>query len=181
MAIEVVDTTLGPVEGTLGERVHVFKGIPFAAPPVGPLRFKPPQPPAPWTEAKPVQEYGPATPQPRDLVLEQMFRHAPFPTSEASCLTLNVWTPQQGAENRPVMVWLHGGAFLTGSGRDPVFDGSRLASLHDVVAVTVNYRLGALNRSAPPACRLSNTKGRSSESSVVQEGPEDCGRRRGDC
>ncbi|MFC7265107.1 carboxylesterase/lipase family protein [Streptomyces lutosisoli] len=144
MAIEVVDTTLGPVEGTLGERVHVFKGIPFAAPPVGPLRFKPPQPPAPWTEAKPVQEYGPAAPQPRDLVLEQMFGHAPFPTSEVSCLTLNVWTPHRGAENRPVMVWLHGGAFLTGSGRDPVFDGSRLASLHDVVVVTVNYRLGAL-------------------------------------
>ncbi|MEV6999032.1 carboxylesterase/lipase family protein [Streptomyces sp. NPDC093982] len=144
MVGQIADTTHGPVQGVTGEGVRVFKGIPFAAPPVGRLRFQPPQPPETWTRPKPATDYGPAAPQQRDPVLEEMFGHPPFPTSEESCLTVNVWTPQRGAHNLPVMVWLHGGAFLTGSGRDVVFDGSRLASRHGVVVVTVNYRLGPL-------------------------------------
>ncbi|MEY9875075.1 para-nitrobenzyl esterase [Streptacidiphilus sp. MAP12-33] len=73
-----------------------------------------------------------------------MFGLAPPRHDEASCLTLNVWTPQSGSGRRPVLVWIHGGGFLTGSGSDPVFDGGRLARRHDIVVVTVNYRLGAL-------------------------------------
>ncbi|MFI6983484.1 carboxylesterase family protein [Embleya sp. NPDC050154] len=82
-------------------------------------------------------------PQNHDAVLERMFGHPPFVQDEAECLNLNVWTPGPDTARRPVMVWLHGGPFLTGSGSDPVFDGARLATRHDVVVVTVDYRLGA--------------------------------------
>ncbi|MCP3818470.1 carboxylesterase/lipase family protein [Streptomyces sp. A3M-1-3] len=142
----IIRTAYGPVEGTSTTRGTAFKGIPFAAPPIGSLRFQPPQPPQPWAEVRPATAYGPAAPQPHDLVLEEMFGQPPFPTDEASCLTLNIWTPSPNSRGTacPVMVWLHGGAFLTGSGRDPVFDGSRLAHRHDVIVITLNYRLGAL-------------------------------------
>ncbi|MEV8311127.1 carboxylesterase/lipase family protein [Streptomyces flavidovirens] len=140
----ITHTVYGPVKGVTGERGVAFKGIPYAAPPVGPLRFQPPSPPDPWDAVRPATAYGPAAPQPHDVLLEAMFGQPPFPTDEASCLTLNIWTPSPHGEARPVMVWLHGGAFLTGSGRDTVFDGSRLAQQHDVVVVTLNYRLGAL-------------------------------------
>ncbi|MBT2469842.1 carboxylesterase/lipase family protein [Streptomyces sp. ISL-66] len=140
----IIRTAHGPVEGTTSEGVSSFKGIPFAAPPVGPLRFRPPSPPEPWAAVRPATHYGPAAVQPRDVLLEGMFGQPAFPTDEASCLTLNIWTQGPHGPVRPVMVWLHGGAFLTGSGRDSVFDGSRLARHHDVVVVTLNYRLGAL-------------------------------------
>lgn len=137
----IIHTSHGPVEGTTTRHGSVFKGIPYAA---ASLRFQPPQPAEVWTHVRSATEYGPAAPQPHDPLLERMFGNAPFPTDEGSCLTLNIWTPKAADTGRPVMVWLHGGAFLTGSGRDPVFDGSRLSALNDIVVITLNYRLGAL-------------------------------------
>ena len=136
----IVQMEHGAVEGVGTPGGAAFKGIPFAAPP---RRFHPPEPPEPWTGVRPACEYGPAAPQPRDPILEELFGQPPFPTAEAGCLTLNVWTPGTSGA-RPVLVWIHGGAFITGSGRDPVFDGRQLATRQDLVVVTLNYRLGAL-------------------------------------
>ncbi|MGW0665254.1 carboxylesterase/lipase family protein [Streptodolium elevatio] len=153
----IFETTHGRIQGTATGWGAVAKGIPFAASPTGELRFCPPQPPAAWPGVRAATQYGPASPQPHDPLLQEMFGLDGFATDEAGCLTLNVWTPApagapataatgsgDGAAARPVLVWLHGGAFITGSGSDPVFDGSRLAERRDVVVVTVNYRLGAL-------------------------------------
>ncbi|GAA1570419.1 carboxylesterase family protein [Actinomadura kijaniata] len=131
----IVETAYGEVEGAGG----AFLGIPFARAP----RFRPPLPPEPWTGVRPAREYGPAVPQLYEEELGTMLGLPAFPTDERGCLNLNVWTPSaEGA--RPVMVWLPGGAFRSGAGRDPVYDGRRLAVRNDVVVVTVNYRVGPL-------------------------------------
>ncbi|MDI2127057.1 carboxylesterase/lipase family protein [Yinghuangia seranimata] len=137
----IIHTTAGPVAGTTDPNGQCFKGVPYAAPPVGADRFRPPRAPEPWTGPRDATAYGPAAAQPVDHLLVAMFGQPVFPVDE-DCLTLNVWTPDTEGR-RPVMVWLHGGGFMTGSGRDPVFDGSRLTARGDVVVVTVNYRLGA--------------------------------------
>ncbi|MGW1990921.1 carboxylesterase/lipase family protein [Embleya sp. NPDC001921] len=139
----IVSTSHGAIRGTAHGNSFAFKGVPYAAAPIGTRRFGPPLPPEPWIGVRDARAYGPAAPQNHDAVLERMFGHPPFVRDEAECLNLNVWTPGLDAARRPVMVWLHGGAFLTGSGSDPVFDGARLAKRHDVVVVTLNYRLGA--------------------------------------
>ncbi len=143
MAIDtlVVDTVHGPVRGSSDGRVNVFKGIRYAKPPVGALRFCAPEPPDKWTEVADATEFGLACPQPPlpgiplDLGAEQ----------GEDCLSLNVWT-RAGTEpgaGKPVMVWLHGGAYVLGSGSQPLYDGTRLARSGDVVVVTLNYRVGA--------------------------------------
>ena len=114
-----------------GGPVKVFKGVRYGAPPA---RFQPPAGPALWRETLAADRYGPACPQP-----------GPEPEEGAreDCLFLNIWTPalRDGAA-RPVMVYLHGGAYSSGSGSSPLYDGRRLASRHDVVVVTLNHRLG---------------------------------------
>ncbi|WP_042442749.1 carboxylesterase/lipase family protein [Streptacidiphilus jiangxiensis] len=133
----------GRIRGEHDGRVEVFRGIPYAAAPTGSHRFRPPARAATWSGVRDARAYGPAAPQNPDPVLEQMFGLPPSAHDETSCLTVNVWTPQSGSGRRPVLVWIHGGGFLTGAGSDPVFDGGRLVQQHDVVLVTVNYRLGA--------------------------------------
>ncbi|HZQ84314.1 MAG TPA: carboxylesterase/lipase family protein, partial [Acidimicrobiales bacterium] len=113
-----------------------------AAPPVGDLRFRPPQPAAPWPGTLDATAFGPASLQ-NASPLEQMLGAAQLETSE-DCLTLNIWTPAADGAQRPVMVWIHGGAFVTGTGATPWYDGTSFARTHDVVLVTINYRLGAL-------------------------------------
>lgn len=140
----IVNTRYGAVEGLVRGDVTAFLGVPFAASPVGDLRWRPPVPPTPWAGVRPAVEYGPAVPQCHDAVAEEMLGQLPYPAAEDGCLNLNVWTPGTGDGPRPVMVWIHGGAFLNGSGRDVVYDGSRLAAKHGVVVVTVNYRVGVL-------------------------------------
>jgi len=137
----------GPIRGReerrAGRPVQVFLGIPYAAPPVGPRRWQPPEPARPWTAPLDAGVFGPAAPQvgppPTELPEAAL---AAGPTDE-DCLTLNVWAPS-GARDRPVLVWFHGGAFLSGSSANPSYDGARLAARHDVVVVSANYRLGAL-------------------------------------
>lgn len=128
--------------------VRVFKGIPYAAPPVGDLRWKGPKAAAPWKGVRDAHEFSPTcmqTPYPEGSI----YRSAPQPMSE-DCLYLNVWTAAKSAdERRPVMVWVHGGAFTRGSGSTPAYDGESLAK-KGVVLVTINYRLGVFGFLAHP-------------------------------
>ena len=137
-----VETSGGRVEGTIKRGVQQFRGIPFAAPPVGDLRFRPPQPAEPWVGVLDATRFGPQGLQ-APSQLESMFGGTPPPSSE-DCLTLNVFTSGvRDGGRRPVMVWIHGGAFLTGAGSTPWYNGTSFAAAHDIVVVTVNYRLGA--------------------------------------
>lgn len=144
----LVATRSGPVSGStvvsadLRSPVHVFKGIPYAASPVGHLRFAPAIAPEPWTSVLDATSFGPMAPQ-IPGVLETMSGAVAPTVDESGCLTLNVWTPGCDDGRRPVLVWIHGGAFLTGSGSLPWYDGTRFAGNGDVVVVTINYRLGA--------------------------------------
>src|SRR5438270_716997 len=137
----IVETTAGKVQGTVADGVHVFKGIPFGAPPVGELRFRPPQPAPSWEGVRQCRDYGRVALQ-SPSPLERLFSARP-PEMDENCLSLNVWTPACDDGKRPVMVWIHGGAFLYGTGATPWYDGRTFAR-SDVVLVTINYRLGAL-------------------------------------
>lgn len=138
----IVETSCGRVEGRRIEGLGVFRGIPFAATTAGEGRWRAPRPVEPWTGARPALEPGPMAPQ-RPGVMAGFLAAGDWPTGEA-CLSLDVWTPGADGGRRPVMVWIHGGGFITGSGALPVYDGSLLAREGDVVVVTLSYRLGAL-------------------------------------
>lgn len=143
-----VKTESGLVAGTTdaGGTVRVFRGIPYAAPPVGNLRWRPPQPATPWAGVRQAAEFGPSCPQ-SDRAAWPNERLGK--TSE-DCLTLNVWTPVHPPSRRlPVLVWIHGGAFTQGSGSLAVYDGEALAR-RGAVVVTFNYRLGPLGFFAHP-------------------------------
>lgn len=143
LARPMAEPACGAVIGrTLTERrVHAFMGMPYAAPPLGPLRYAPPQPYARWTGLRDAGTPGAASIQTLSGAAAWLYEGAD-PQSE-DCLFLNVWTPSVTG-SRPVMVWLHGGAWRTGHGAVAGTNGARLASQGDVVVVTVNYRLGAL-------------------------------------
>ncbi|WP_460768915.1 carboxylesterase/lipase family protein [Mariniluteicoccus flavus] len=137
-----IDTHSGTVRGVVeGDLVH-WRGIPYAAPPVGPFRFRAPQPVEPWPDVRPCTEFGPMSAQPRELGLGTLDRR--LPRSEDS-LTLNVTAPAEPTSDRsPVMVFIHGGAYVNGAASEPMYDGSDLVRRGDVVYVSFNYRLGAL-------------------------------------
>ncbi|MYA01387.1 MAG: carboxylesterase family protein [Chloroflexi bacterium] len=152
----IAQTTAGTLEGAEENGLCVFRGIPFAAPPVGELRFKAPQPVESWDGVRDAKSFGPISLQAPNEMLEALLpvSDPPQPQSE-DCLYLNVWTPGlDGA--RPVMVWIHGGAFTIGSGSEDYYDGANLASRGDVVIVTINYRLGALGFLNLPALGETN-------------------------
>ncbi len=125
----VASTTHGPVRGYRDGAIRVFKGIRYGAD-TGPRRFQPPSPPHSWTEPADTAAYGSASPQ-----------GGSEPNQSEDCLFLNVWTPGLDAERRPVMVYIHGGGYSTGSGSSPLYDGTRLAGRNDVVVVTLNHRV----------------------------------------
>lgn len=135
VANPVVNTTNGAVEGREKENINSFKGIPYAAPPTGSLRWAPPTPPEPWKEPLIADDFGHACPQPERLA--EMFG-----THSEDCLTLNIWAPKN-AKKAPVMVWIHGGAFILGKSSTPWCDGSHFAE-NGIVLVSINYRLGHL-------------------------------------
>src|SRR5207237_1487613 len=136
-AMTIVDTAAGRVQGKVVDGMQVFKGIPFGAPPVGELRFRPPQPAPSWDGVRVCEEFGRVAMQ-NPSPLETMFGAA-APEMDEDCLSLNVWTPACDDGRRPVMVWIHGGAFITGSGATPWYDGTPFAR-DDVVLVSINYR-----------------------------------------
>jgi para-nitrobenzyl esterase len=146
-AAEQVRTDAGILEGTTGsEGVRVFRGIPFAAPPLGALRWKAPQPVAKWSGVRKAAEFGPRCMQGR-IYSDMVFRDN-GPSED--CLTLNVWTPAKSArEKLPVMVWIFGGGFMAGGTSEPRQDGENLAR-RGVVVVSMNYRLGVFGFLAHP-------------------------------
>lgn len=133
--------------------IRVYKGIPYAAPPVGALRWKPPAPVIPWDGIRPAVEYGPAAmqnPSPFGGVMEDVWR-------SEDCLYLNIWTPATSSEeNLPVMVWIHGGGFTLGSGSSPDYIGTPLAE-KGVVLVTLNYRIHVFGAFAHPLLTKEST------------------------
>jgi para-nitrobenzyl esterase len=142
----VVKAPAGTLEGRTEGNLRVFKGIPYALPPVGPQRWAPPGPMPQWTGTRTTVDFGPACFQPQSN-LSSIYSEDPIPMSE-DCLTLNVWTPTD-AVNAPVFFWIHGGALWGGAGREPLYDGTKLAE-RGVVVVTINYRLGPLGWLAYP-------------------------------
>lgn len=141
-----VETAAGKVRGAQHQGVHVFKGIRYGAPTGGSNRFMPPRMPQPWSGVRDAAEFGPRAPQ-----LDNQFHGMVPPEFEPmdpggpmseDCLCLNIWTAGlDGGHKRPVMVWLHGGGYTTGSGAFICYDGTELARKHDVVVVTINHRL----------------------------------------
>jgi para-nitrobenzyl esterase len=139
----IVKTKSGEVEGGYRDGLYVFKGIPYAAPPVGELRWLPPQPVEPWRGVRPAKEYGTIAPQ-NPMAGGPMAGFGHVEPQDEDCLFLNIWTPGLDNARRPVMVWIHGGAFTIGSGSSPTYHRGILAARGDVVLVTFNYRLGML-------------------------------------
>ncbi len=136
----------GRLRGVVENEVAIYRDIPFAAPPVGALRWQPPAPMPHWAGVRDASNFGPVCPQP---VRPGRGRGVQVETQSEDCLKANVWAPV-GAHNLPVMVWIHGGAHRTGAASFPYFEGSGLAR-QGVVLVTVDYRLGLLGYFAHPA------------------------------
>jgi para-nitrobenzyl esterase len=140
----VVNTRSGRIAGIQQNRQYGFMGIPYAAPPVKNLRWLPPHPVMAWHGVRPAAEFGPIAPQnplPGSEMMPALMVDEP---QDENCLFLNIWTPAIDNERRPVMVWIHGGAFIIGSGSQTMYRGNTLVPRGDVVLVSINYRLGAL-------------------------------------
>ena len=145
----VIEVRSGRLRGVHRHDHWSFSGIPYAASPAGAGRFRPPAPPAPWTGVRPADRFGPIAPQNPSLI-DASLGGRPEPQSE-DCLSLNIWTPGLDGDRRPVMVWVHGGSFVWGSGSGGLYRGGSLARDGDVVVVTINYRVGLLGFLAHPA------------------------------
>lgn len=144
----------GTVSGVCAaDGLRCFKGIPYAAPPVGALRWRPPAPLAPWTGVRSARDFGPDCPQ-------NGVRTSLAPAMDEDCLYLNVWAPAAAtpAQPAPVMVWIHGGGFTAGSGADPRCDGAALAR-QGVLVVTFNYRVGLFGFLAHPGLSAESAHG----------------------
>lgn len=184
MANPVVKTHYGEISGTYNERgdIAIFKGIPYAKPPVGALRWKPPQPVSPWSgilkaekagptaiqlKTEGVQEFfavylsGQGWDQQRTAAMMQALAHAPVPEESEDCLYLNVRTPSLDRKDKlPVMVWIHGGDHHIGSGDDPLLSpDSDALSQRGVVTVAINYRLGLMGYFAHPELSWESEQG----------------------
>lgn len=139
-----VDLPAGRFRGIAEGGLAVFKGVPYAAPPVGALRWRPAQPHPGWSGTRDATAFGPSAPQLYREGGDQVLGTHGSPPFDEDCLTLNVWTPGVDRAKRPVLVWIHGGGFISGSGSMPNYSGETFARNGDLVVVTVNYRLGPL-------------------------------------
>ncbi|MFK8004046.1 MAG: carboxylesterase/lipase family protein [Polyangiales bacterium] len=151
-----VTTTHGDVEGEEEGELRVFKGIPFAAPPVGARRLRATEPPEPWAGTLRADEFGPACPQSLNTNVDE------------DCLTLNVWGHQDDTP-RPVMVWIYGGGFVSGDSGLALYDGADLARDADVVVVSINYRLGVLGGLAIPELQAEDARGASGNMGLMDQ------------
>jgi para-nitrobenzyl esterase len=138
----IVQTSDGPVQGALQDGLAAFKGIPFAAPPVGALRWRAPQPVTPWTTLRDATKFG-------DMCAQPTLPTGPVKGSE-DCLTINVWSPGGSTGKRPVMVWIYGGAFVVGSSQQMLDQGATELSKRGVVLVSFGYRVGRFGFFAHP-------------------------------
>lgn len=164
-----VTTLYGRLEGSVSDDGAVlrFKGIPYAAPPVGALRWRPPQRPDAWEGVRPARSFGPACIQP--LIPEQSILNGGEGAMSEDCLTLNIYTAStDAAEKRPVIVWLHHGGFMMGWSGSPLYDGGALARAGAVV-VTVNYRLGRLGFLAHPGLSAESPAGSSGNYGLMDQ------------
>ncbi|HEU5442597.1 MAG TPA: carboxylesterase family protein, partial [Steroidobacteraceae bacterium] len=151
----IVDPPAGRMKGTIEGNLRVFKGIPYARPPVGELRWKPPLPLPRWQGVREATAFGPECFQPTSTFVS-VYIEQPMPMSE-DCLTLNIWAPAD-AHDAPVFFWIYGGALWGGASRDPLYDGARLAE-HGVIVVSINYRLGVLGWLAHPQLSAESPQG----------------------
>ena len=159
-ASEVIEIASGPIQGVASRDadIEVFKGIPYAAPPVGDLRWRPPQPVENWDKVRLCDKFGPRAMQRNNR-----------PGQSEDCLYLNVWTSRERDQvKRPVMVWIHGGGFTQGSGHQGGYDGTELAK-RGVVVVTINYRLGAFGFMTHPALSAESPQGSSGNYAIQDQ------------
>jgi para-nitrobenzyl esterase len=161
----IVRAPAGALRGTAEQGINIFKGVPFAEPPVGPLRWKAPIPLAPWKGVRTATEFGAACNQPASK-LNNIYANEPWPMSE-DCLTLNIWAPAN-ARSAPVFFWIYGGALWGGTNRDPMYDGRRLAE-RGIVVVSVNYRLGILGWLAHPELSKESAEGLSGNYGLLDQ------------
>ena len=159
-AAERISTTSGVVHGAMAGTTWAYEDIPYAAPPVGDLRFTPPQPAACASTELDATQLGPQCPQTAD--------DGSFVGSE-DCLQLNVWAPAAAAAPRPVMVWIHGGGNIQGSAVLPMYNGEQLAETGDVVVVSLNYRLGQLGFLAHSALAQESPSGGSGNFGLLDQ------------
>ena len=152
----VVRAPAGAVEGEIKEDVLAFKGLPYALPPVGAARWKPPVAMPEWKGVRSAKQFASSCIQPRPRPGSSIYANEP-PAMSEDCLFLNVWA-MKGARKAPVFVWIHGGALTTGSSSEPLYDGTKLAK-RGVVVVSINYRLGVLGYLAHPQLSAESSEG----------------------
>jgi para-nitrobenzyl esterase len=152
----VVRAPAGAVEGEIKEDVLAFKGVPYALPPVGAARWKPPVAMPEWKGVRSAKQFASSCIQPRPRPGSSIYANEP-PAMSEDCLFLNVWA-MKGARKAPVFVWIHGGALTTGSSSEPLYDGTKLAK-RGVVVVSINYRLGVLGYLAHPQLSAESSEG----------------------
>jgi para-nitrobenzyl esterase len=144
----IAETRSGRIRGEQRDGVAVFRGVPYAAPPVGALRWRAPEREKPWAGVRDATRSGPVAPQAAGLVAQMLATGSE--TWDEDCLTLAVWTPGCDGRKRPVLVWIHGGGFTAGASSWAIYDGAALARRGDAVVIGINYRLGALGFLALP-------------------------------
>ena len=161
----VVHAPAGVVEGLSEGASNVFKGLPYAEPPVGPLRWTSPKPARTWSGVRPAKDFGAACVQPTggppNLYTD------PLPRTGEDCLFLNIWAPKD-ARNAPVFFWIHGGALLSGASSEGVYEGAKLAA-KGVVVVSINYRLGVLGYLAHPGLSAESPEGLSGNYGLLDQ------------
>lgn len=157
LAQPVVSAPAGSVRGETADGVDVFRGIPYAAPPTGWRRWRPPAEAPRWRGVRDATQFGPACPQPVARGAS-IYAPAEAPPMSEDCLSLNIWAPED-ARDAPVFFWIHGGSLTSGAGSEAMYDGARMAARHGIVVVSINYRLGVLGYLAHPALSAESRRG----------------------